>query len=234
MSDDIFGEAFHDYLNGNTDEKIIVNMDISEPEDIPVKYFFRSYKEMPNYEKKVLNLCQGRVLDVGAGAGSHSLYLQQKGHEVIAIDISTGGVACMKQRGVKNVMNADFMEMKDSQFDTILFLMNGLGMAEKLNNLHKLLVHAASLLNKDGKIYLESTDILYMYEDEEGVAMINLAGKYYGEIVYQLEYKGVQGKPFQWLFVDFDNLSQVASLAGLKCELFFQGETDNYIACLYK
>jgi SAM-dependent methyltransferase len=230
---DIFGLAFHDYLNGEKEEKILVDINISETEEqLPVSYFFRDFRQMPLWEKKVLKECRGSILDVGAGAGSHALYLQKKGLDVTAIDISPGGVECMNKRGIRKAFVQDFFTYMDEKFDTILLLMNGTGMAGTISNLPNLLTHAASLLNPGGNIYLESTDILYMFEDEDVSAMIDLAGKYYGEITYKLQYKDFIGEPFPWLFVDFDNLSQAAEQAGLHCECFFAGKTNNYIAQL--
>lgn len=231
---DIFGIAFRDYLQGQTREKILVDISISETEELPVSYFFRDYKDMPEWERLVMNDCKGRILDVGAGAGSHSLHLQNKGHVVTAIDVSEGAVACMKERGIKQAFYQDFFRLKNKKFDTILFLMNGAGVAQRLDNLKNMLAHARNLLHKNGSIFIESTDLLYMYQDEDGSAMINLAGGYYGEITYQLRYREYKGVPFPWLFVDYDNLDQAAADAGLECELFYRGETDNYVARLYE
>ncbi len=233
QSPDIFSIAFHDYLAGNTRENLKVKVDIGGNEKLPVAYFFREFEQMPFWEQMVLNQCKGRVLDVGAGAGSHALYLQGKGFNVTAIDISIGAVNCMKQRGIKDARLQDFFSLDDEKFDTILFLMNGTGMARSLHGLTYLLTKAASLLAPGGSVYLESTDILYMYEDEDGSVMINLAGNYYGEINYQVSYKKLSGEPFPWLFVDFDNLSHVAHEVGLDSELFFQGDTHNYVARLF-
>ncbi len=229
---DIFGLAFEDYLKGQKDESILVDINISETEILPVSYFFRAYSQMPEWEQRTLDVCRGNILDVGAGAGSHALYLKEKGFDVTAIDVSPGAVKCMKQRGIEKAQEADFFSFTDHQYDTILFLMNGTGMAQTLDKLTALLRHAAGLLAPGGKIYLESTDLLYMYEEEDGSVMIDLTGDYYGEIVYQLQYKNHRGEPFKWLFVDYENLSNVASLAGLDCELFYQGENDNFIARL--
>lgn len=231
---DIFGLAFRDYLDGQKDEEILVKIDLFDDEKLPVSYFFRSYDQMPEWEKVVLDECHGKVLDVGAGAGSHALYLQELEFDVTAIDVSPGAVQCMLSRGVKNAFEADFFTLKNEKFDTILFLMNGAGMAQKIHRLQKMLEKAASLLENDGSIFIESTDLLYMYEDEDGSAMINLAGDYYGEVVYQLEYKNLKGEPFPWLFVDYENLSYIAELADLECELFYRGELFNYIARLTK
>lgn len=230
---DIFGLAFRDYLDGRKDCEILVKIDLFDDERLPVSYFFRPYDEMPEWEKIVLDECEGRILDVGAGAGSHALHLQGRGMDVMAIDISPGGVQCMKDRGVKKAFEQDFFSLENEKFDTILLLMNGAGMAQKLHRLQFMLEKAASLLTSEGSIFLESTDLLYMYQDEDGSAMINLAGDYYGEVIYQLEYKKWKGEPFPWLFVDYENLSYVADLAGLECEVFYKGETYNFIARLW-
>ncbi len=140
----------------------------------------------------------------------------------------------MLRRGVKNAFEEDFFSLNNKKFDTILFLMNGAGMAQKIHRLQKMLEKAASLLTPAGSIYIESTDLLYMYEDEDGSALINLAGEYYGEVVYQLEYKNLKGKPFPWLFVDYENLSYIAELVDLECEMIYRGELFNYIARLTK
>ncbi|MFW6224478.1 MAG: class I SAM-dependent methyltransferase [Bacteroidota bacterium] len=232
-SADIFGLAFHDYLEGHTRENILVDMNITDTELLPVSYFFRDYEQMPEWEQQTLDVCRGTVLDVGAGAGSHALSLKQKGIDVTAIDVSPGAVACMQKRGITKALVKDFFEFQEENYDTILFLMNGAGMAKTLDKLKDLLLHAASLLTPQGNIYLESTDLLYMFEEDDGSVLIDLAGDYYGEIVYQLQYKQYKGEPFKWLFVDYGNLSNVASLAGLNCELFYRGENDNYIARLW-
>jgi SAM-dependent methyltransferase len=232
MGEDIFGKAFADYLSGTKDANILVDINIGEREELPVAYFFRDYDTMPAWEKQVLDDCKGAVLDVGAGAGSHGLYLQQKGLDVLAVDISKGAVDCMKSRGIRKAVHQDFFILENQKFDTILFLMNGAGMAKTLDGLLLLLEKARDLLADDGVIYLESTDLLYMFEEEDGSAVINLAGNYYGEIEYQLHYKGSSGHPFPWLFVDFENLADIAKQASLDAKMYFEGETSNYIAAL--
>jgi SAM-dependent methyltransferase len=232
---DIFGLAFADFLKGRTQEIILVDTDISEREELPVNYFFRYFAQMPPWEQQVLNACRGKVLDVGAGAGSHALYLQKAGLEVTAVDISEGAVECMLKRGVKDARMADFFSLEEEgNMDTILFLMNGAGLAQKLDNLSGMLKKASRLLAPQGCIYLESTDLIYLFREEDGSVMIDLAGDYYGEITYHLHYKSHSGKPFPWLFVDFENLSDKAAEAGLACELFYRDQTDNYVAKLYK
>ncbi|MBW6497907.1 MAG: methyltransferase domain-containing protein [Bacteroidales bacterium] len=229
---DIFGKAFRDFLSGDVKAVIKVHLDVSEPDELPVAYFFRSYDDMPKWEQIAIDSCYGRVLDAGAGAGAHALALQQKGLEVVALDISAGGVEVMKELGVKNAICQDFFQFREKGFDTLLFLMNGAGMAGKLEGLKKLLSHAKKMLNPNGQILIESTDLIYLFEEEDGSYLIPMQENYYGEVSYQLEYKGRKARPFPWLFVDFDHLADAALKAGFSFQLLYVGETHNYLARL--
>ncbi len=233
---DIFGIAFEDYLSGNVTGVIKVRtmlQGLTENETLPVSYFFRNYDEMPEWEQQALNLCMGSVLDVGAGAGAHSLELQKRGLEVCAVDVSPGAVATMVTRGVREALCVDVMTFSKRKFDTILLLMNGVGMAQNLDGLKTLLFHLKTLLKPEGRIILESTDILYMFQEEDGSILLPLGARYYGEIRYQLYYNRKKGKSFPWLFVDKDNLSAVAGECGYTIEVIYDGETSNYLAALY-
>lgn len=232
MNNDIFGRAFHDYMAGKTDGVILVETSLSEIDELPVSYFFRPFTEMPEWEKLVMEKCRGRVLDVGAGAGSHALELQNRGMQVCAVDISPGAVEIMRRRGVADARCADFFYLKEDGFDTILFLMNGAGIAATLEGLELLLGHASDLLNANGEIYLESTDLIYMYEESDGSFVIPMQDKYYGELEYRLVYDGIKGKPFPWLFVDADNLMDIAEKCGFQTEIIYSSDQLNYIACL--
>ncbi len=235
LTTDIFGLAFRDFLDGQSDGVINVQTRLSgftEQEELPVSYFFRNVDDMPDWERIALDACRGSVLDVGAGAGAHALELQKRGHEVCAIDISPGAVEVMKKRGVKRATGVGFLEFSGEKFDTLLFLMNGIGMATNLQGLKKLFLHAGNLLTPGGKILLESTDIMYMYREEDGSVLLPMGNKYYGEVEYRLSYKHYSSKPFPWLFADMDNLFAVADDCGYVSEILYQGESGNYLAML--
>ncbi len=230
---DIFGLAFKDYLAGIKDGKISVHTKLTgftELDELPVAYFFRDFHLMPEWEQLALAHCRGLVLDVGAGAGAHALELQNRGMDVYAIDISPGAVEIMQERGVKQAFCSDFMKVSGQKFNTILFLMNGIGMAKDLDGLKELLLHSAGLLVPGGVVLLESTDIIYMYKEEDGSILIPLGEKYYGEITYCLSYNEYEGEPFPWLFVDFDNLQGIAGECGFSAEILYRGENYNYVA----
>lgn len=230
---DIMGQALLDFQQGQYTEDILTYSSLDEEDSIPLPYLFRSFKDMPRLEQKALQLCKGDVLDIGCGAGSHSLYLQEKGFTVIALDSSAGAVETCRLRGLKNVVQTDIMEYNKGKFDTLLLQMNGIGIAGKLKNLNGLFTHLKSLLNPMGQFLLDSSDIIYMFdEDEDGGYWIPEDKEYYGEVVFTMEYKGVKGNSFPWLYLDYNTLQRAAHANNLRCELVLEGEHYDYLARL--
>ena len=228
---DLFGKALLDYQNGNYTEDLITSTSISDEDELPLPYLFRSYKEMPKLEQKALQLAKGKVLDVGCGSGSHSLFLQSKGIDVKAIDISKGAIEVTKLRGVLNSELKDVLNEADT-FDTILLLMNGTGIFQELSQVSKYLKHLKSLLKPQGQILIDSSDITYMYEDDDGGIWQNMNSDYYGELDYFLSYKGEDETPMKWLYLDFNTLLTACRAVGLQCELVIEGEHYDYLARL--
>ena len=227
-----FEEAFLDFYNGNKDAEIIVHCNKGDDEPVPLKYFFRAYEEMPLLEQKALELCHGKILDIGAGSGCHSVVLQEKGLDISALDILEGFTFIMKKRGLPKVIHSDIMDYSEEKYDTLLMLMNGIGFTKDFSGLGNFLHHARKLLNPGGKIILDSSDLLYLYQQEDGSAMIDLNEVYYGEVIYTVEYNNKLGEPFKWLFVDFPSLQEIASQHGFDAELLFEDEHYNYLARL--
>ncbi|MGN7514566.1 MAG: class I SAM-dependent methyltransferase [Allomuricauda sp.] len=230
---DVFGMALRDYQNGEYTEDIKTYSSLDEEDVIPIPYLFRTFDEMPKIEQKALQLAYGKVLDIGAGAGSHALYLQKKGLEVTALDNSEGAIAVCKQRGLKSTVLSNIMDYSGEKYDTLLLLMNGIGLAGKLNNLSHFLQHLASLLRPYGQILLDSSDIIYMFEqDEDGGYWIPNNEAYYGEVAFTMEYKGKKNKPFNWVYIDFNTLQNACESNGFNCELVISGDHYDYLAKL--
>ena len=230
---DPMGAAIADYYKNNRASKLRVFSSQFDEDEIPVPQLFRTFEEMPPLEQTALNLAQGRILDCGAGSGCHALALQQMGKDVQAIDISPLSVEVMQQRGVKHAYCVNlFDENYLQKFDTILMLMNGSGIIGKLENMEDFFTKMKQLLNPEGCIYMDSSDLRYLFEDEDGSFLIDLAGGYYGEIDFRMQYKQVKGEPFDWLYVDFQTLSYYAAENGFKAELVKEGEHYDYLACL--
>lgn len=231
---DLFGTAILDYQTNNSPEDIITETNISEADAMEVSYLFRSYKEMPKLERKALQLAKGKILDVGCGAGSHSLYLQEKGLEVTSIDISANAIKACALRGVKNGQVQNILDLdSNDKFDTILLLMNGTGIFGTLDKTSKYLQKLKSLLAPNGQILVDSSDIIYMFdEDEDGSKWISADG-YYGELTFTISYKNQTEEAFPWLYLDYNTLQNAAHANGLECELVTEGEHFDYLAKLY-
>ena len=229
---DPFGEAIQDYFEKGKAPDLIVNSNYTEGEEIAASWFFRTEKEMPAVERAALKRCNGKVLDIGAAAGCHTLFLQKKGFNVTALEKSEKAAEVMKKRGIQKVVCGDIYQFSENQFDTILLLMNGAGIGETIAGLEKLLTHIKTLLTEKGQILIDSTDIKYLFKEEDGSLWIDLAnGSYYGEMEYEVKYKKSVSK-FKWLFVDFETLKKVAKKAGLNCILIENGENQDFLAQL--
>ena len=232
MSKDLFGKALLDYQNGNYSEDIITYTNISDEDELPLPYLFRNYSEMPKLEQAALKLAKGNVLDVGCGSGSHALWLQEQDIKIKAIDSSEGAVEVAMKRGVLNVELKPLLEETES-FDTILLLMNGTGIFQELSEVANYLKHLKSLLNPDGQILIDSSDISYMYEDDDGGMWLDLNQGYPGELDYFLSYKGEKEVPMKWLYLDFETLKTACLTVGLKCEKVMDGEHFDYLARIF-
>ncbi len=230
---DLFGKAILDFQTNNAPSAIITETTISETDEMDVAYLFRSFNEMPKIEKKALQLARGKVLDVGCGAGSHSLYLQEKGLEVTAIDISPSAIKACELRGVKNAKVQNVLDLENDKFDTILLLMNGTGIFGTLAETSKYLQKLKSLLSPNGQILIDSSDIIYMFDEDENGSKWVPTDSYYGELIFTISYKNKTEKPFPWLYLDYNTLKNAAHDAGLQIELVQEGEHFDYLARLY-
>lgn len=229
FKNDPIGLAIQDFQKGDFDPDIIVKSDLCEDDVLPVPYLFRTFEQMPDIEKFALSLCEGKVLDIGAGAGCHARHLKDHGIEVMAIDQSNGAHEYLVSSGISS-KKINFMEFEEGQFDTILLLMNGIGLAGSLENLPAVLAHLKNLLKPDGKILCDSTDIEYMYTNEDGSQWLDLNAAYRGEMQFNMVYKNSESGWFPWLYIDQLKLTEFATDAGFEIEILLEGENNHYLA----
>lgn len=230
---DPMGRAIWDYYTEGKAARLRVFSSLFEEDEIPVSVLFRKEKDMPVLECKALDECKGKVLDVGAGAGCHALVLQERGREVTAIDISSLSVEVMSLRGVKDARQVDlFEESFVGTFDTVLMLMNGSGVIGGLHRMTCFFRQMKRLLAPGGCVLVDSSDLRYVFEDEDGGMDIDLNARYYGEVDFNMRYKDVKGDSFNWLYIDFDTLAYYAHANGFTAELLAEGEHYDYLARL--
>jgi methylase of polypeptide subunit release factors len=223
---DVLGEAISDYFHKRTTAKLWVNNKYGPKEEMPVDTYFRTPDDMPELEWVALQQCRGKVLDIGAGAGSHALALQEMGLDITALDISPKAAAIMESRGVKNILLQDFFTLysEGGTYDTLLLLMNGIGLAGTLDGLRIFLDHAKKLLQPGGQLIFDSSDIAYLYDGKTPKPK-----DYYGEILYQYEYRKQQSDWFKWLFIDRKTLGKILAEKGWQMSLLFEDEFDQYL-----
>ena len=229
---DPMGRAISDYYHTRKAGKLRVLSSMFYEDEIPVATLFRDFADMPIQEQKAIELCRGNVLDVGAGSGCHSVILKERGLAPVAIDISELSVEVMKERGL-DARNINFFdETFTDKFDTIMLAMNGIGIVGKIDRLPLFFRSIKRLLAPGGQVLLDSSDISYVFMDDDGGMDIDLAAGYYGEIDYKMRYKNITGAPFDWLYIDFDTLSMYAEEHGFICEKCIDGEHYDYLARL--
>ncbi len=232
---DAMGQAIADYHSTGKAARLRVLSSMFDEDEIPVSHLFRTYEQMPAIEQQAMDLSRGRVLDVGAGAGCHALVLQKRGLSVSAMDLSPLSCRVMRERGIVDVLLCDIMQTdRAEKFDTILLMMNGLGIAGTLKRLPDLLTRLSTMLNDGGQILTDSSDLRYIFEDENGQMDWDLANGYYGEVDFRMQYKRIKGERFPWLYIDFQLLKYTASQCGLHCEMLQQGKHYDYLARLTK
>lgn len=230
---DPMGAAISDYFNHRKADHLRVFSSQFDEDEIPVKELFRTEEQMPLLERTALSMATGKILDVGAGSGCHTITLQEAGKDVHAIDISPASIEVMKQRGARNVSQTNlFDEQFCESYDTILMLMNGSGIIGKLENLPVFFKKMKQLLRSGGCVLMDSSDLCYLFEEKDGSIIIDLAGDYYGEVDFQMQYKDVKGDSFDWLYIDFQTLSLYATENGFKAELVKEGKHYDYLAKL--
>lgn len=230
---DPMGAAIRDYHLRGKAARLRVMSSMFDEDEMPVGHLFRTFDNMPHLEQKALNMAYGKVLDIGAGAGCHALALQERGMDVKAIDISPLSCEVMKERGIKDVECVNlFCKQLQGKYDTLLLLMNGTGIAGKLSQLPALLNRLKELLSEEGQILIDSSDLKYIYENEDGSMDIDLNAPYYGEVDYQMQYRDIKGEPFDWLYTDPMLLASVSKQCRLQCQIMEQGEHYDYLAKL--
>ena len=229
---DPMGRAIYEYHKFGKAEDVVVHSSMFDDDVIPIETLFRGLVEMPAIERVALEAAYGDILDVGAGSGCHSLALKGLGKKSVAVDISPLSVQVMKERGVDARLVNFYDQSFTETFDTVLMLMNGTGIIGNLDNIGNFFTRLKQILKPGGCLLIDSSDLRYLFEEEDGSLMIDLADDYYGQVDFQMQYKDDIGEPFDWLYLDFNTLAYYAEENGFKAEVIAEGEYYDYLAKL--
>ncbi len=234
------GLAIRDYAAGDLRATITATRSDGAVYPMPACGFFRTPRAFPSLEKLAIRECVGRVLDIGAGAGCHTLALQARGHIVTALDISPDAVRVMRGRDVKDARTVDVFHFDpekrkghEAPYDTLLMLMNGIAIAKTLPGLRRYLRRVRRWIPADGRLLLDSMDV----RKDDGYGRHALtesrkAGRYFGEIRYRFAYGGRTGPFFPALFVDSRTLLREARAVGWRGQVLYEEDDGSYLARL--
>ena len=231
---DLPGLAIHQYYQSGRNRRIRVYSPLFYRDSIRPSLYFRDYSHMPLVEQKALDLCRGRVLDAGAGAGSHSLWLQKKGMDVTALDHSPLSCRVMRERGLSKVVCADFFQYREGVFDSLLLMMNGIGIAGSLKGVENLLDNLPNWLSRGGRLIFDSSDLSYLYQDRKGrdLSRYDFGMPYFGEIQFRFGYRSYLGNWFTWVYVDYSKMKTLASERGYSIDKVYEAENKHYLATI--
>ncbi len=226
---DPIGHAISDYYHRTFPGKLWIHNTYGPKEEMPISIYFRDIDEMPEMEQEALRLCRGKVMDIGAGAGSHALWLQDDAIDVTALEISPNACKVMKERGVQKIIQQDIMQYQGEKYDTLLLMMNGIGLTQTIDGLHRFLRHAEQLLFPDGQLIFDSSDVAYLYKGG-----LPRPDHYYGEISCRYEYKQQKSSWFNWIYIDRKTLSGIANDEGWYMEVLSEDEHGQYLVRMRK
>ena len=183
--DEVFDQALTDYFYNRQQQPLLINNTYGPADEMDLAAYFRTEEDLLSLETYALGLVQGKTLDVGAGAGALALILQNRGIEITALEQSAAACNIMRSRGVAEICNHNFFTFNpEGQYDTLLMMMNGLGICQTMDRLPALFARFADLLTANGQVLFDSSDVRYVYE--QGLP----ADRYFGEMDYQYEYRG--------------------------------------------
>ncbi|MFB2855756.1 class I SAM-dependent methyltransferase [Aeromonas allosaccharophila] len=216
---DVFGKALKDHYLNRGDETLQLNINGQEPYCLSLDIFFRP-ADYYQIDRWALSLCRGSILDIGAGSGEHSLFLQQQCFDVTALDISPLACEVMRERGVNRVINSDIFSISfDTTFDTWLLLGRSIGAVGNIVMLRKFFALARQYISPNGQIILNSTN-----------------GNANETVIRELSftYKGENEHPINWLDIDQNQLCREAGRYGFSTEIIDMETDGNYLAVLKK
>ncbi|MCW3980178.1 MAG: class I SAM-dependent methyltransferase [Candidatus Bathyarchaeota archaeon] len=202
------------------------------------KTYFSKYEDWQLFERKAMEFVRGRVLDVGCGAGRHSLYLQEKGLNVVGIDNSPLAVEVCRLRGLRKaiVMSIEDVNFKPDSFDTIIMMGNNFGLFGSFKKARSLLKRFHKMTSKNGLI-IASTRDAYGTDNPDHLEYHRLnkkRGRMGGQLKVRIRFRKYVSKWFDYLIVSKKELGDILEGTGWKIREFIDSAGSEYIAVVGK
>jgi len=227
------GAALLAYHNGRHDALLRIDSDVFDSEDVAVRHYYRPDMDpLEDLDRRALERCSGAVLDAGAGAGRHALDLQCQGLEVTAIDVAEDAVQVMLDRGISDVRQGDIFTSELGSYDTILLLMNGIGLAGHHEGLQKLFDRFGELLKPDGRVVFDAAglDAEISHLDAQTLSDMAIGNPQLGEVFFRLTFDDLEGSWYPWLFPTSTQVTDAAHRAGFDFTVIGRGARGAFLA----
>ncbi len=235
---DAYGHEIFDYLKGKPAVEVVERDDGFINAGAGAAAYFGKFKEWDASERRAMAYARGRVLDIGCGAGRHSLYLQGKGFDVMGIDLSPLSVRVSRLRGVRKVRNLSITQLEPSlgTFDTLLMMGNNFGLFASFKRARRLLRTFQRMTSSKGRIIAQSLDP-YKTTDRFHLAYQKRnrrRGRMSGQVKIRIRYRGYIGPWFDYLLVSRTEMKEIVRGTGWKIGRFISSKGPSYVAVMSK
>jgi len=237
LGEDAFGQMLWSYYNGNEVFEV-VERDDGLKNTLDSKLYFSSYKEWHPLEQKAMRLVNGRVLDVGCGAGRHSLYLQEKGFDVLGIDVSPLAIKVCKLRGLKKakVLSIEDVDFKPDSFDTIIMMGNNFGLLGSFSNARELLKKFHGMTSENALIIADTRDP-YKTDDLDHLeyhVLNKKKGRMGGQVRIRIRFQNYVSGWFDYLMVSKEEMTELLKGTGWTIKEFIDSGEAKYVTIIEK
>ena len=229
--EDAYGQLIFDYLETGEGIEIVERDDgfIDAGGYNLAEYYFFPFRRWPKTERMAMRLARGRVLDIGSGAGRVALYLEERGHDVVGIDVSPLAVEVARRRGAKDVREVPVTQVSRrlGRFDTIVMFGNNFGLMGNKRRAPWLLRRFRSITNEGARILAESVDP-YKTDSQEHRAYHRRnrrRGRMGGQLRIRIRYRHYRTPWFDYLLASPEEMAKLARGTGWELtEVIDEGE----------
>ena len=237
-NEDAYGQELFNFYINNEGAEIVERDDGFIEGTTNLSLYFAPYEQWPTHQQEAMQFAHGRVLDIGAGAGRHSLHLQNQGLEVTAVDNSPKAVELCRLRGVNDARLLPITKISRhiEPFDTIIMMGNNFGLFGNAQRAKRLLRRFHNLTFEGGTLIAETNDP-YQTEDPDHLEYHEFnrqRGRMPGQLRLRVRYRKYKTPWMDYLIVSKDEMKEIVSDTGWIIDRFIDSDSSMYIVVLEK